>query len=648
MADLKLKRLKMRNWMKFRDVDLEFPDQGLILVQGLNTASGGALASVGSGKTAVGEALCRTLLGITGRFTSAKQYSLDKQGDLYVRLEAELLGKPLLVEAGYACDEFQSSGEALSYTHGGTRVERGRMQETRAQLAKLLGVSPQLADWTAFIDGERLKFNRLSQADSVSLVMAALRQPEWSSYFEILKKKSGEFQVTAAKDSQAHATAIENLTDAQRDLDAAKDAYLAAKEEHQRNLDNHEAKINEVRQRKVNLENRLKEISAKMQEIKTQLKLMEDERAKKSHDIEINIHKVEDVLTALDDEKEKLLKTRDTRQETMSTTRTARQNYLSSAANCPTCNRPRGKLDPERQQELEAAYQKGCNAFNEINEQLSQLNEKIKAKQQSLRDLRKEFSEASASDEVKQLSDDYEDLVEKQNANEDRVQDLDVELAGLKAPPSDSNVVRAATTLKASKAYLQKCQDKLDAAAVSVTQNDFTAKVIKYWYTAFSSYGIPNLVLREAIGPLNHEARRVSAAMTGGTIDIRFSTVRELASGQEKAQLHVEVDNKLGDKELAGSSKGEGGLTNFIIAETLSEVGQVSRRLGFRWYDEILPHQDPKVCQSIYSYMKDVAQRLGILVFLVDHNPVAANYADHVLIVEKHKRDQVASTIRWR
>jgi len=180
-------------------------------------------------------------------------------------------------------------------------------------------------------------------------------------------------------------------------------------------------------------------------------------------------------------------------------------------------------------------------------------------------------------------------------------------------------------------------------------------KVLEYWNLAFSPYGIPNMVLRDAIAPLNKEARRVSAEMTGGTIEVRYSTVRELASGMEKAQLNIEVDNKLGDKDLSGSSKGEAGLTNFIIAETLSEVGQVSRRVGFRWYDEIVPHQDPKVCHSIYSYMKEIAERLGILVFLVDHNPVAANYADHVLIVEKKSEsggpgqgNVVSSTVRWR
>ena len=156
------------------------------------------------------------------------------------------------------------------------------------------------------------------------------------------------------------------------------------------------------------------------------------------------------------------------------------------------------------------------------------------------------------------------------------------------------------------------------------------------------------MVLREAVAPLNSEARRVSAAMTGGTIDVKYSTTRELASGLDKAQLNITVDNKLGGKKLAGSSKGEGGLTNFVIAETLSEVGKVSRRVGYRWYDEVVPHQDPKVCHSIYSHMKDTDNKLCILVFLVDHNPVAANYADHFLVVEKKGNVGAShSVIRW-
>jgi DNA repair exonuclease SbcCD ATPase subunit len=157
------------------------------------------------------------------------------------------------------------------------------------------------------------------------------------------------------------------------------------------------------------------------------------------------------------------------------------------------------------------------------------------------------------------------------------------------------------------------------------------------------------MVLKDAIQPLNREARRVSSMMTGNTIEVVYGTRRELASGQEKAELVIEVNNTLGSKELAGSSKGESGLTNLIIAETLAEVGQVSRRIGFKWLDEVLPHQDQTVCKSIYSHLRELANQLGILIFLVDHNPTAANYADHMLVVEKSREDnRVFSSVKWR
>ena len=136
--------------------------------------------------------------------------------------------------------------------------------------------------------------------------------------------------------------------------------------------------------------------------------------------------------------------------------------------------------------------------------------------------------------------------------------------------------------------------------------------------------------------------------MTGGTIDVVYSTRRELASGLEKAELVIEVKNTLGSKKLAGSSKGEAGLANLVIAETLAEVGQISRRVGYRWYDEVVPHQDPVVCKSIYAHLREVAHKLGILIFMVDHNPVAADYADHILVVEKSKAEgRVFGKVYW-
>jgi len=308
-----------------------------------------------------------------------------------------------------------------------------------------------------------------------------------------------------------------------------------------------------------------------------------------------------------------------------------------------------GKLDPARLKELEKALADAKLAKEKADAKWAEAEQKVVTLNLQYREVSKEQRTVSAQLDVENHADRVEELEQAKTSADREIRGWEMEIARRGNGPSDAELQVAESRVRDCSTRLTKAQEALDAAAEALTGDQATLKVLEYWNLAFSPYGIPNMVLREAISPLNKEARRVSAAMTGGTIDIRYSTTRELASGLDKAQLNIEVDNKLGDKDLHGSSKGEAGLTNFIIAETLSEVGQVSRRVGYRWYDEIVPHQDPKVCHSIYSYMKDTADRLGILVFLVDHNPVAANYADHFMIVEKMgDLNKAYSTARWR
>lgn len=649
MVDLKLKHVAIRNWMKFRHVALDFPEKGLVLVQGLNTASGGALLSVGSGKTGIGEAISRTLLGVTGRFNTLKQFSTDKAGDTYVKLEVELHGKPLLVEMGYRCAELSPSGEALRYRYEGKTIERGKIDQTRAELSRLLGVSPLLAEWTAFVDGDSIKFNRIGQAECVELVMASLRQPPWHEYHESAKKTLGAFRRTMAGVEATHVNAAANMRAAKDRLVEAKQQVKTALTDYVEAIASNKAQIARFQKAINDKKQKIAEAEAEKKDIAKKLKLMENERAATNHKLEIKLHDIEDKITEAETAREPLSEARNAAQQKVTEARVAFNNYKDAGKNCPTCQRPMGQIDPARLTALSAKLDaakadstKAGNAWVGAEQAVVTLNLQY-------REVSKEQKEVSARQEVENLADRDEELEIGIGSAESTINDWKVQMARYEQGPSDADLKVAEGRVADREQAITKAQTALDEAAEALASDQATLKVLEYWNAAFSPYGIPNMVLRDAIAPLNKEARRVSAEMTGGTIEVRYSTVRELASGQEKAQLNIEVDNKLGDKDLAGSSKGEAGLTNFIIAETLSEVGQVSRRVGYRWYDEIVPHQDPKVCNSIYSYMKEIANRLGILVFLVDHNPVAANYADHVLLIEKTSTDgKISSAVRWR
>lgn len=655
MVDLKLKRVSIRNWMKFRAIEIEFPEKGLVLVQGVNTASGGALLSVGSGKTGIGEAISRTLLGVPGRFNTLKQFSTDKGGNLYVVVEAELHGKSLTVESGYKCKELSSTGEALRYHYDGKTVERGKIDQTRAELTKLLGVSPLLASWTAFVDGDSIKFNKLGQADSVELVMASLRQPPWNDYHEASKVTLGKFRRDMATNESTHRWAVQQVSDAQGEVDAAKRVASGERQKFEQAKAQNDAEIRRY-QKAVNTKTQqIDEAKKEMEGIAKKLKLMEDQRAEASHKLEIKLHEIEDALREAEEARKPLTESYSAAQEKVVEARTAYNNYANAAKNCPTCNRPMGKIDPARLQELKEALDAAKTVSQKAGEKWQVAEQRVVDLNQSYRDTSKKHRETSAKQDVEDMAERHEELEQAVSNALDEIHEYELEVARLQSGPSDADLRSAEGTVADRQKALKGAQAALEEAAAALVGDQATLKVLEYWNLAFSPYGIPNMVLRDAIAPLNKEARRVSAAMTGGTIEVRYSTTRELASGLEKAQLNIEVDNKLGDKDLSGSSKGEAGLTNFIIAETLSEVGQVSRRVGYRWYDEIVPHQDPKVCHSIYSYMKETAHRLGILVFLVDHNPVAANYADHVLIVEKKAESGgpgqgsvVTGSVRWR
>jgi len=637
MADLKLKSIQIRNWMKFRNVHLKFPERGLVVVTGHNLASNGALQSVGSGKTGFGEAICHTLLGVSSHFDHVGDYSLDTNGDTYICLEADFLGKPLKVEMGYKCKELKSSGEALQYTYGeGQPKSRGRVEQTREDLLKLLGVPQLLARWTVFVDGDNLKFNKLSQAQCVELVMSALRQPPWNDYHEASKKVLGKFKQAIAKDEATHAEAArrvreaeQDVEDAQSEVDTQAEAYKQRKAKNDKIIKEHTTAIAAKDAEVVKMQER-RTVIAKLVEESVQAK------AGAYHKLEIEANAINDRIQSLQVKLRPLISERDSAIKAHTQAETAHSNYKNSAKVCPTCRRPMtGPIDETHLAGLAEALESAKTVVDEKKKAYELHQGKIQAQRDLLEQNRQRTAALGVEEEMENLRSEDEELEESISTAQNEIHQKQLALNSAKTAVSDAALKEAQTTLKERQRVLAQSKEAVDKAATELASSGAMLGVLEYWNMAFSPYGIPNMVLRDAIAPLNREAKRVSSVMTGGTIDVTYDTRKELASGMEKAQLVVKVDNKLGSQDLRGSSKGEAGLTNFIIAETLSEVGQISRRIGFRWYDEVLPNQDPVVCKSIYQYLRQVSNRLNIVTFLVTHDPNAANYADHVLVIEK-------------
>jgi DNA repair exonuclease SbcCD ATPase subunit len=647
VSDLKLKKITIRNWMKFVDAEVEFPDRGLVLVAGSNKASGGKLASVGAGKTGFGEAICRTLLGTRGRFTHAKSFSRDKLGDSYVKVEALHSGVPLIIENGYKCKELGGTGEALRYQYGEKPiVERGKMDETRNEIASIIGVTPALADWTVFIDGRKIEFDRLSQEDAVNLVMAALMQPPWTQFFERSKKIVNNFESTVANDESNHAAALRRLDHAQKQVTEAEEALAEEESVYKSQRKLNDERIAQLGQEKTDKLKATETANARQAAISSRIEQIENQKAEAHHKLEIERNDLDDKIRAEQEKKDAAVEKRSTANANLNTAKEKLAELKATPKDCPTCGKPWDTVHGDEEiAKAQAKVDKAQEAYTKASTKVNELTAAITALQQDRRNVSTKLTQLNAAGEVNELSNEYQRLENANKQRDQRVHAIDLEIVNLKKDVSDANVKAAKATLQERKSQVTKVEKEIEELAKTYAEDQESLKIVKYWNKAFSPTGIPNMVLAEALGPMNEVSRAISNRMTGGTIHVTYSTTKMLATGASKAQLVINVDNEIGDREIQGSSKGEGGLTNFIIAETLSEVGNVSNRIGFRWYDEIVPHQDPVVSRAIYAYMKEIANRMGILVFLVDHNPAAENYADHVLLIEKHRN---GTNVSWR
>lgn len=636
MVDLKLKKVALRNWAKFKDVEVVFPEKGLVMVVGLNTASGGALQSVGSGKTALGEAFSRALLGVQGRFASLGKFSSDKQGNMFVKVEADFLGKPLVVEMGYQCKELNPKGEGLRFTYDGKTIQRGLIKQTRDELVSLLRIPPLLAGWTVFVDGRHMDFTQMDQSDSVELVMSALRQPPWQDYHENAKKAVTGFKRTMAREEQAHEDADRRMRESTSAVNDAKSAALKARQDYERQTHSNKLEARRIQQSIDSLNEAIATKRKRQKELDASMKRIEETKASTHHQLEIEQRTLQESIRQSRIGCRPLRETLSKSSTEATEERTHYNSYKNARRECPTCKRAMGEgLNEDHLASLKDAYDKAAAAVTAAQAAVNKQEEAETALTDKLDSVQEQIRALAAQHDITEMSDEYESLDLTVKSNVATVQSHEKTIERLMSAVSDAPMLAADATLLERQRVLESCKQKLEETSKALALSRETLKVLEYWSMAFGPYGIPNMVLRDAIAPLNHEAQRVSAMMTGGTIRVNYATTREMASGMEKAQLNIEVENLLGDKDLAGSSKGEGGLANFIISETLAEVGQTARRVGFRWYDEVLPNQDQKVCQTLYKYWKEQADKLGILIFMVDHNPMAANYADYTLVVEK-------------
>jgi DNA repair exonuclease SbcCD ATPase subunit len=274
---------------------------------------------------------------------------------------------------------------------------------------------------------------------------------------------------------------------------------------------------------------------------------------------------------------------------------------------------------------------------------LTEFDETVSMAETRVKTAQNEVARLKLASRVEPLSQQYETLDNQLQSVTATASTLQAQNDADKA--DDSQVKEISIRLAERKNLELQAAQRLTEAAEEFVQCQEAQKAASYWVEAFSPVGIPNMIIEETIPPLNLVSKRLSQRLTGGLLEVNFATSRQLKSGDQTNELVVNAVNRHGCAKVAGSSKGEGGLLNLIIAETLAEVSNMSARVGYRWYDEVSTSQDAKVRMSIFTYLKELSTSLQTLFFIVDHSAEVASFCDKVLVARK---DDKGTTYAWQ
>ncbi len=604
---LKVKGIRLRNWMTVKEAELVFPDTGFIHVVGENRTSG-KVSSIGSGKSALGDAVHRVLFDVAGRFAYLRDYSRDGDGDTYVCVECELHGSPMTVELGFKCEELSTSGEGLRYTVGGNTVQMDSIKNTRAALTAAIGIPPELAEWTVAVDGDRMKFGKLSQMNGVAVVMAALQQPPWADYHEKAKAAATRYESAYAAATTAVNTHKAVLAESAEDVEDAKAAYDAALAED----------VQSMRKSKTRCEAEIAKWESKLAEA---TKCITDQSAR-----------IVEERGQLEQQRLALVSERSALKDELA--RAVDVEDLEDSLNpgtCRSCGQPKPPLPPEKVKVIKAKIKQEkakTRPSNDLRALLRDVESAIDAKFTAmagvgLNETRKASQTVEeAQRNIRSISRDLADVTSKLEAHDRAV-------AAKKAAWEHCK----SALVDRERAYQKALEDQADACAATVFGD--------YWKQAFAPSGIPNMVLQHNLPALNSLATTVSDELTGGLLGVEFSGDVELTSGQTRNKLNIRATNRYGGPKVEGSSKGESGLINVVLAETMARVGGVIDKVRWRWFDEVINSQDPTVRASILAWLRNS----GGLTFLVDHHAEVENYATHRLVATKDRRG--ITSYRW-
>lgn len=619
---LKFTKVKLHNFLSYKDAELKLDNQGVTLIEGDNK-SNDSYTSSGSGKSSLLSAITyglygKTVTGLTSNAVINKSVGTDCFVELYFDIE----------DSHYCIKRYrkgkQGNGNKVRLYLNSNEITEATNPKTDKAIQDLIGIQ-----FNTYV-------NTISYGSS--------DEPVFSQATDKGKKEILENLANTTVYSKAKDLASEDLKEYKNKLEQEKLKYDNStnmikhyKELEEQDKERYEKEQAHIKENKATLELKKQEqynYAKKAKKRLTELKNAKQSLIKEKPQSDIT-NQLREINVALDKTNTAINKINTFIYRNTSKLKDYQQQYkeLASKTNCPVCGQT---LDAQhKQQELNSILVKAKEAKTKLIKYKTTLDKLNILKQQQVTkkdtiqskvtDFNREYKKYQ--DTVNKIDNTITEIELKNNNYTMQVNALEtagrLELEPLKCYNNDIKIEEE--KLVESKEKITNLNNKIDSYTILVNK-------------VFSKEGITSVVLDLITPYLNEHANYYLNKLSGSILTINMNTQKLNANKTISDKFDLQVYNSAGADSYQNCSAGERKRIDIAISFAIQDLQQSHSETStnIAIYDECFDGLDSVGCESVIEILKEKAKTIPSI-FVITHNETLKPLFDNAIKVVKSK-----------
>lgn len=657
---MKFIKIKAKNFLSFKELELDLDNRGLILLTGKNLDDkSGTFDKNGIGKSSLVASIFYALFGETPDGRSADAIiNKDAKKSASVELTLEVSGNTYVITRG-------RKKNVLSITLNGEPMEFSTMKETQANIEQIIGIPEEVFRTTLFFDGHyTTPFSEMTDKQKKEFLSAIV---DLSVYSKAHDKTKEEIKETKAEIASVESNITIASESSKRELEnvarlrTTKEQYEHNLATAQTTLDNYDdqnyqmlsknlleatKELEEVSSYKTTntAQNALREALTASQRVSSELAELQS----KKRELVAHVENLKSIMKSKMDmvkQYEQLNQSAYTKDNLV-----ASYNYGVNGSPVEAIDTiiPSGATNLETVAKLKEelanliAEYKGIDTSiydNPIMEAMAKQEDTRQTVQQLQEEANKEIEDNNTLNSRYQLANNKVNQIKEKIRNEEQAKNnLEAQVASAKSSLELVNQQLASygdITTDNAESVIEDLQVKKQTLATKLVNLE---KVLG----AFSDKGIKSHVLDLVTPTLNEGVNKYLGTLTGGAINVEFSTQSKKADGTLSDKFDISVTYNGDVMSYNALSSGEKRRVDVAISLALQDM--VIQRYGadvnLLAYDELFESLDATGAENVVELLKSRIEKVGTII-VVSHNEDLKPLFDNSL--EVIKKDGVST-----